>query len=276
MSKFKISYNDIPRRAASTSLTTGSENANHPHENLFYGTSGIYFVSNASVTETAITLDLGSGVTATVDHMIIRGINLFLQNSVGTRRIRLRGSTDNFSASNVVVLDSGDFTTNAAFLGSQSDDLVITGTESSAYRYWRVQITTSSACLHYLRKVYFGKFFDFGDRTPSYPYIPGLEVPNQGFESDAGTIFSTSNGYAKRSLSLNYKGITDDIRDEFRTKIGQYLADFPVFLYSESDLGHDVLDSSRVLFGWLTANYSAEQWKDNNKIGLTFREDLFG
>jgi len=57
---FKIGFNDIPRRAISSSAN--SENADYPHENLFYGGKTIFWQSAAAVTSSQITFDLGSGI----------------------------------------------------------------------------------------------------------------------------------------------------------------------------------------------------------------------
>lgn len=276
MTVLNFSFNDLAARAESIAVTVGSENALHPAENLFNGGSGLYFASNAAVTATRIVLDLGSGNTGQIDHAIIRGVNLFLQNTTGTRRIKILASTDNFSASNVTILDSGDFTDGSAFVGTQGDDLVLTGSLSSSYRYWALDLASGSG-FHYLRKCYIGQFFNFEGRSPSYPYSKNYDIPNIAIRADGGPVFSSSRGYPATALNLGYVHISDALRAEFEEKIGKYKNDYFVFLYAPDSFDHKVLDTYKVIFGKiLTSQFTAQQWKDHNALSIEFLEDVIG
>ena len=275
MSTFNIAYNDIPRRAAL--ITAGNENANHPHENLFYGPTGIYWQSNGNQTASTITLDLGSGNTAPVDYLALRGLRTMIQGKGGaTVDVELHGSTDNFAASDVTIITMLDIEL-TDLRGRYNEDLIETIPLSTAYRYWRIEINSTSGITHLLHKAYFGRLFNFGGISPRYPFSSNLDTgAGRGFISDAGTTFSTSSGRAVSQKQLSWHGLSDAITEEFREKIEPYLSDFPVFLYTPLAFPHVVI-ANLIVFGWLSSQISSgDKYTNANSISMNFREDILG
>jgi hypothetical protein len=273
---FKLLYNDIPRRAALT--TTTSENADYPHENVFYGSKTLHYETAAAVTSSSITLDMGSGNTASARYIALSGVNGMIAQTPGTLTIQLRASTDNFAASNVLILEkaaivSGDL------IGTYNEELMIEQeAPSTAYRYWRILTTSSNSIIHKYRKIYFGDYYDFGGRSPKYPYKsnPETNITNKGFMSDAGTNFVTSSGRAVNNVSLTWHALPDSEKEIYFSKIGNYTADYPLFLYEPLTFDHKVL-RNRIMFGWAaTESASHNRWKNANEISMRFVEDILG
>ncbi len=275
MSALKLAYNDIPRIAGTSAAS--SEDADHPHENLFYGGKTIFWQSASAVTESYVTIDLGAGNTASAEYFIASGVNSMIAQTPGTLTIQLRASTDNFVASNVLILEKAAIVA-GDLLGTYDEEIVKTGSLSTGYRYWRMRITTSNAIYHKLRKFYFGQFFDFSGRSPRYPYDRNFNsnVRGKGFISDAGTSFISSSGRARLELELSWHGIPDSVRDDFEDKIGKYASDFPIFIYEPDDFGHNVV-KNRVMMGYLSYAYRSHgAWKNAGEIGAAIVEDLVG
>lgn len=275
MNDLKVSFCDIPARAVSSVAST--ENANFPHLNLFVGSKTLHWESAANVTSSTITLDLGLGNTASIDHAILSGLEAILAQSPGTLNAEIRASTDNFASSNVLVFSKSNITGND-LIGSYGEELLLEGLESGSYRYWRQVITTSNAVIHKLRKLYLGLYFDFGARSPSYPYsiASTANSSKKGFISDAGTTFITSSGRDKRSYEFQYLAITDDVREEFYEKIGQYVSDYPVFLVMPIDFEHRLF-KDRIFYGWLDHSYASNSnWKDVGNFQIKIYEDILG
>lgn len=270
---FKIGFNDIPRRAISSSAN--SENADYPHENLFYGGKTIFWQSAAAVTSSQITFDLGSGITSAAEYFAVAGLNSIIAQTPGTLTLQLRASTDNFAASDVLISEATPLTS-ANLIGTYDEDYLKSFTLSTAYRYWRFKITTSNAVYHKLRALYFGAFFDFDGKSPRYPYDISPRQAGGSFISDAGTMFATSSGRAKYRGNLAWTGITDAVRNEFFEKIGRYLMDYPIFFYEPDDFTHTVLPN-RILFCMAENNYKSHpRWKNVGEIELQFTEDIIG
>ena len=89
-----------------------------------------------------IGVDWGSGNTKTITQVLIVGSSDYGYSSAGrTINIKLEGSTDNFAASTVDLGGgTGDFTDVASTVGSHK---LITPTSTTAYRYHRINITSS-------------------------------------------------------------------------------------------------------------------------------------
>src|SRR5690606_11778089 len=140
----------------------------------------------------------------------------------------LRASSDNFSSDDNLIFSKSNIA-RADLVGPLSEDLIITGSLSTAYRYWRIEIDTSVAIVHKFRKLYFGEMFDFSGRSPQYPYAHRYNTSaGKNFASDAGVIFSTSSGGPRRELNLNWYGFSDEDRETYQREIEQYAPDFPV------------------------------------------------
>lgn len=274
MEALKISFNDIPARCLASSAS--SENAFYPHQNVLGGSKTIHWESAVAVTESTITMDLGSGNTASIDHAIISGLNAILALTPGTLNVYIEGSTNNFSSSSIVFSKlnvlAGDL------IGTYKEELLLEGASSTAYRYWRLRTTTSNSVIHKLRKLALGLYYSFGNRSPRFPYeISQSANPlDKGFMSDAGTMFVSSSGRAGRSYNLQWNGISDDERENFMAKIGQYLSDWPLWFVEPVNFPHRVFPD-RIFYAWMNSpTYSTDQWSDNNFLQSIIKEDILG
>lgn len=267
----KISYNDIPKDCISTSCDT--EDANYPHNNLFYGGSTIYWQSNGDVNTATIQLNLDSGSAGKrVDHIILRGLNLIT--SQVTCGVEVRGSTDNFATSDVQIFNDASISS-SDLVGPYNEDFIITGALSAAYKNFKIIITSATAKTYRLRKIFLGSFFDFDGRSPKYPYDSNLDQNGSAFNSDSGTLFLTSRGRKKRIYSFTWSAVTDAIRNAFDSQIAAYLDDYPICLYVTPNFDHDPLNGQTLVCGRATARDAVHtRWKDLNSISLQFIEDI--
>jgi len=275
MTLLNLAFNDIPRQAILTTAST--ETSDHPHENLFHGPSGVYWESDGDVMESLITLDLGASLTAQAEYIAFRGIrSMILSKGATTISLELHGSTDNFGASDDTLFSFFNVEL-TDLIGTHDEDLIITGAASGFYRYFRIEVISILPVQHLIQKCYFGMFFNFDGRSPRYSFTNNVNTGNnRGFIADAGTMFSTSSGRARRELALTWHGIPDDTFDFYRQNIEQFTADYPIFLYAPDTFDHYVLENL-LAFGWLTSNdTSGDQWRDTNIISTTFTEDIIG
>jgi len=268
MSIIKIAYNEISHLAQSTSAS--SENANFSHENLFYGGSTIYWERGTAGTSTNFDFTLPSGVTRKVEYVYLRNVLPLLD--LSNFSVELRGSTDNFSSSDVLVLDTGNVT--AANCGSYNEDYFFKGSISGAYRYWRVVLKTTSSVIARVSKIYFGELFSF-TRSPVYPYSRNYVTQVEGFSANSGAIFSTANGRASRGYNLKWTHFSNDARNDFEKKIGKLLKNYPIVLVEDVNSDHKVLDN-KASFGFARYEIQSPVWKDIHHLDLEFREDILG
>lgn len=282
----QIGYNKIPRLATSivaTCKTTGGGGIalgpnNNAVENLFYGGSTIYWRNSDTqgIGQSIFTLTIPSELSAeSVNYVAIRGLNLLFKNTPGNVSVEVRGSTDNFSASDVQ-LGIATGLTSSSLVGPFLEDYILTFTASATYRYFRVLITSTNSVTHRFRKIYLGTLFDFSGKSPVYPYSPGYGNNGTPFTSDAGSIFKTSMGRRPREMNFQWTNITDADRIIFDKQIKQFLSDFPIFLYEHTSSDHNPLNGDRLVFGWSDASVETKEWKNNNQISLSFREDIVG
>lgn len=274
MEALKISFNDIPARCLASSAS--SENAIYPHQNILGGSKTIHWESAVAVTSSTITMDMGSGNTASIDHAIISGLNAMLALTPGTMNVYIEGSTDNFSSSAIVFsklnVVAGDL------IGSYNEELLLEGSASTAYRYWRLRITTSNSIIHKLRELALGLYYSFGGRSPRFPYeiAQSANALDKGFMSDAGTTFVSSSGRAGRAYNFSWNGISDAERETFMAKIGQYLSDWPIWFVEPADFPHKLFPN-RIFYAWANnPSYTSDQWSDNNFLQMSVREDILG
>lgn len=271
----KIGYNDIPRKSG-TILSNRTANAFYPFNNLFYSGSGIYWKNAANQTSTTFEFALSSlFANQGIEYICLRGANLLFALGSGNVSIEVRGSTDGFAVSNDSLLSASGLTA-ANLVGPRGEDLIVIGSLSSAYSSFRVILTTANSCLHALRKIYFGKFFDFDGRSPFYPYSPNLEPQGVGFKSEGGARFKTSKGRRPWVYEFAWRNIPDSTRKEWLENIAAYFDDFPIFVYQTTDTDHNPLNSGKLLWAWAESETIADQWKDNNTTTIILREDIVG
>jgi len=270
MSELEILFPEVPNLAISSSAS--NEDSNYPHQNLFSGGSTTYFKRADNGTQTTIDFDLGLGNTQTIDFAYFRGANLLIAEADAEVDLSIHASTDNFSASDVTILSVSNITS-ANLTGTHNEDILLTAATSSAYRYWRIQIDSTTSFKHLLRACYFGTRRTLG-RSPSFPYSPATIFEGKRFTADSGAMFQTSNGRPKRAYSFNWRAITDAIRDAFDHEVVRYSKDFPIVLYAPSAGIQSPLNGKEVVFGWFTAAWQAAgPKKDFNNLQISFIED---
>jgi hypothetical protein len=268
-SSLRICYPQIPLIAESISVTSGGNIA--LAKNLFYGGANLYYQRSSAGQQTRIDVDLGNGNEQSINFVAIRRANLLTALDEGNARIRIRGSNDSFSTQDTVFdfdnLSTGD-------LIKDSDLFSFLTTDSTAYRYWRIQLSTTASVVHRLGKVYFGKIFDF-DRPPSYPYSYELFNSQNPFVSDSGATFKTQLRQRKREFSFSWRAVSDAKRNEFDHKVGRFLDTFQVALHHDTaDTVNSPLGGSELVWGYADYGNSAGPVGDFNNVNLTVVEDI--
>ena len=273
-----IGYPDIPYLA--TALTVDdAASAGYSEFNIVYG-SRVSKYKVAATDDVKFTFDLGSGVTASSQYVSFLGVKQVVAAaqaaSVGVR-LRLRASTDNFSGSDVLIADSGSLTNISSLTGPHSQDYILVFNESSAYRYWRVVLeSTSGSLAHEISKAFFGSWFTFDNTEPSYPYSSKYIQPAKTFKADFGSRFRHRGGKPQKTYSLTWTAVSDSARDSFEAKIGKLHDVTPFILYTPNEAFRNALGGQKMVYAWLD-NYqqsSGSTIKDDNTITLDFVEDV--
>ena len=208
-----IGFPDIPFNALSiTSSQTYS--TEFPVTNLVNGSRGKRAELATAYTGThTITYDLGSGVTDTVNYFALLDVKILRDSGVTV--VRLRGS-DGVTPATVATVTLSSITLD----GGQDRDYLTTFNETSAYRYWLVEMDSSGDTKRPVSKLYFGTLFDIG-RDPQF---------SRSVSSDKGD----KSIYEKDKMSLSYNGVSTTKRQDFESKIGDYSDANDVILYANS------------------------------------------
>lgn len=271
MAELEILFPKIAIDAVTT--TVNDEDPDFPHENLFRGGSNTIFRRNSNGTQTTIDFDLGSGNTQTIDFAYFRGANLLIAEADAEVDLSIHASTDNFSASDVTILSISDIES-SDLTGTYNEDILLTGTTSTAYRYWRIQIDSDTSFKHVLRACYFGNRRTLG-RSPSFPYSGNFQDQGNRFQADSGSMYSSSSGRLGKQYSFNWQAITDANRDTFEDEVAKYKYDVPVVLYEPSGGLHLTLNGKETVFGWFENQWQSVGPKAGfNAMKLDFIEDL--
>lgn len=261
-----LAYPDIPwravARAQSVTYTKLNDIGNTAHGER-------YLTSTATAgTAGAINLDwdLGSGVTSTIDYLIIaRARDLKDQ---GTTTITLDSSTTLAGAYTNRYSDATLAT--ATLYGPQSNDYLATGLALGAYRSWRFGITGGSANSRTLCKAYFGNAFDFGIAPASFSFTRGpLDDPK--FETTSGASDLRRIDELIYTFSYTFEGMTDAKIASFYDTILRYSHRHRYFLYTTTSV-HEVLNNLRVLHCRLVSHQHDQVKQNWNTLALTFEQ----
>lgn len=234
-----FAYPDIPL----SSLTTTASQAMHalfPASASITGERNTFFRTNSSVSSLVLTYDLGSGNTRAVNHLIVARADVYTANSGSD--IKLEGD-DNSSFSSPEVWSNNTAVENATLYGQYASDYLVTGTASTAYRYWRITFTPSSSATIGASKIYFGSSFDIGVNPSDYSHQ--IRYENQGeLLFHTGNKLLTRSGFSRYSYRLRWDGVTDAKRLEFCEKVLRNPRRDFGFLYTTSN--HQILAGNRV------------------------------
>lgn len=215
----KIGYPDIPY----TSIITESPSSTSDYEaiNTATGRTDKYYWSGTSQATHRITYDLGAASTKSASYLYINRVNLLTEQSAGYY-LKLERSSDNSSYTPEV--DDSPITA-SRICGSVDQDYIYEFSQSSAFRYWRLELGLDGGgdCKPRFGKAFFGSWFDFG-RDPIYSTI-GIDHVD------------TTHWPRRQPLKvrLKYEGLSNAIRESFLSTIVKKSQSFGLVLYDEND-----------------------------------------
>lgn len=208
-----------------------AEDSSYPHENGITGSRANIVKRGSTGTSMNVTFDLGSGNTDTSEFLWVARADLLTALGADID-IELRASTDNFSVSDVAIDTTASNIADSDLTGPNTEDLLVTFTESSAYRYWRFKIASSSSYNYIYSKAFFGTWFDFGTRDPVYSYEVREVTPGKQFPADSGQVYRSRSGKAQLGIDLTWR-VTDSVANTFRSTVGKYWDIHTFVLYAE-------------------------------------------
>lgn len=221
---------------------------------LWVGRRGEGYKINAAATTTSIDLDLGASYSPTLIHFVISGAQINrLQDTAST--------TAEVIASNSSLFTSPEQVTYAYDLddlvGPRGEEITSSFVPSTAFRYWRLKLTTTASFKHEFLKWPFGQPFDMG-RDP----LHGRRIDRN--------IISANNREPISQVTFEWLGVTNAKTNEFIDKVVKDKDIAPVWLLTTDY--HDVLFDYQVMHVWLkSALIEFTNW-DSNRILCTFEE----
>ena len=251
--------------------------ADYPLGNLFKGSSLQCRTSSAGNLLT-IYFDFGFGVTKSIDHVILRGLDLLFAQLIdgATISFAIYGNTSRGVAGGALLASDSTIELGDLVGPNGSDFIKLLSSASAAYRYYYIQLSHSGPAIQYrLRGLTFGSRFTFGGISPMAGYGASYSKSPIGFQSDFGNMFRTTMGRKRREHIFTWRGITDALRDEFESKFLKYADDYPIFIYGPSGESHDPLSGNQLLFGWIVdSEIKMGQWNRDHTILIAFQEDV--
>lgn len=234
MGTLKISANHIPYEAQVLSILNSAnaeifgDDFKRPRD-LTGGPRYQHFTPATASTIVRFLVDLGADYTtknAAADHIILaRGDILQGQ---GVTDVTLSRSSD--AASYTDVHDNTSFAS-ATLSGPDSQDYIATFSETSQYRYWRLQIEAGSSITPRFSKWHTGVLIDFGSDPSSFS--AELVTPADAeWKSSAGVRFSCRTEDPYYRISIEWDGLTDAELQEFIDDVYSKREECPVFLYA--------------------------------------------
>ena len=246
-----ISYPDIPFRGTPSNLPTAA--TNYSTKNVYTGSRGATFKRSTAGTSTSWDFDLGSGVTAQPDHIIIARADLVRKKDSASTTWTVSGSASASITSPETKTDTFD---TSDLDGPGGEDLISEFTYASAFRYWRFTLATTASIACEFSKLHIGNFLDLGrdplwSREVSRPFSPG---------------HTRRDPYV---FQFEWQGITNTKRNLFFDYVVQY-AENPIFLYAKTNT---VTLAGQSLLHARLIDFSEESVAHNvNTITATFEE----
>lgn len=278
-SSFLILHPDIPSVSLNiTPLATPSNSAlyfddDFPLASSFYGETynhAKFEVARlpSGTTGCAISFDLGTGNTRSVDHLVIGGVKSLL--AAGVTAVYVQGSNDASTWTNLIGT-TANFQTRTKS-GPYSDDIIFTPSfndqiagGSTAYRYFKFIVAgaTANTALA-LRKLYFGTAFDMGKEPDNYNMEVSTEDDADTWKYPRGHVIMSKAFYPRHIFTVEWDGVSDAKANEFATKILGDPYRSTVYLYAESF--QDPLYDNRLIHCRVVAE-SCSISKDNETQG---------
>lgn len=261
-----IAYPDIPYNAMD--VVTAEEYSDfRPVYNLFRGYRSHHGQLVADTNSTR-TIDFNLATAQTASYMIIARADLL--EDQGITLVTLQRSSDNSSWTTVT---SSSLDENLRS-GPKSQDLLLTFTETSAYRYWRVYFDSTLTSKLRFSKIYLGNMFDFGVAPDRFSYDIGESDYNE-FEADSGSIHVEQFREPRRVLTVTWDGVSDATLE---TLIGPngVIQSFKEGLFFYTASQPQILNYDTLLHAELISINKDDQfgYPDWNTLTMTFREML--
>lgn len=214
---------------SSTSATT-----NYPASNVAQEFKTKVWRTGTSTAAESITFDLGAAASVT-------SVILFAHSLLNTdSSIQLRGSTDNFAASDVLVqaLTWSSAAINAVF-------------SSASYRYWRVKFTkASSGVTRNIGRIFLGTYFDTGAAYgPDWGGAKFKPADLSTFGQSVGGQIFTDRRQQQRTCSFSFSSLTQSVTDSFKS-MSDYIGTSIAFFFVTDPT--DTSEASETIYAKLT------------------------
>lgn len=249
-----ISYWDIPRRA--TILTATTALAGFPEDNVSTGGRGLLYKTNSTaVIQTTVDFDLGTGITAQPDHVIVTRADLTVLKDSASTDFTLSGDDNSSftSPENQTVAVSS-----AGLIGPSSEDVLLETTFATAYRYWRFTIDTTASRRHEVSNVYFGNFLDMGrDPTRGSSFVRKMKQKTD-----------RKGGWYGR---LIWDGVSSTNLETFFDNVAKYRDVAPVFFYDQNDY---VFGTDSLVQAWIASIEVSKLSRNTTQLSVEFEEAL--
>lgn len=257
-----FSFPDIP---ASAIRIRSDQAFSHlrPYWNLFKGERSHYGqIQEATASNRVIKFTLSDGQFKSASSLIIARADLLLDQ--GVTNISLAYSSNDSSYTNVF---STSFTY-SNLIGKRAQDLLINFTQTSAYQYWKFEITCPYAITKF-SKLYFGNMFDLDTYPSSYNY--SLVDPKKAtFISDSGAMHTMQAGLTKHKFKIVWDGVTDTKCEEAFSLFNKNKSG--LFIYAPQRT--EILNDSLLMHVKCVNFYKedTEGFPDWNKLTMEFEE----
>lgn len=221
-------YPHIPFTATNSATPTGE--TFRSGKNVIAGSRAEHF--RASASGTSVTWDWDYGSTIAPDYFLVAHADFVTKRDTASVAYTVRGASDSGYVTGTNY--TGTIST-ASLKGPTLGDSYISLT-TTAYRYWRVNLTTTATMYHHLSKIYLGNAFDLG-RDPTTTSLVrrfGDATYRQG----------------RLVVKLQYRGVANATRKSFWNSIVRYADCSGVFLRDASNV---ILNATEVLHCRITS-----------------------
>jgi hypothetical protein len=154
-------------------------------------------------------------ITASANYLLIARADLLLAQNIMS--VTLKANTVDTYATAVTITNQG--VDDVTLYGPNANDLLVTFTASSAYRYWWLDFhcTAGTTTLEH-SKHYFGTYFDFGVAPASWSYERVFEDGSkEGTISGASDIARVEE--LKYKFDIEWQGVSDAMAQSFMDTI---------------------------------------------------------
>lgn len=265
MTNLKIGIPDIPFNATRiTASNTTDDYANL--YNLRGGKRSQYVKLSSAASSCSYTFDLGNNYTSRnsqVDYLAIGRADL-----LGANTVLVESSPDNATWTTRMNITS--FTSTARY-GPRSEDYINTITLTSAIRYWKITYSMSAGTNTFTHsKIGLGQLFNFSSDPNFKFYVEQAKNIYRYAKSGAAEFLrSTTPVY---TFEFEWFGQSDSVIKDFSNKLVRYADKLPVWLYTSAE--HQILDSQRLVYAYLTHYESVRDYAGFNTIRATFVESI--